>query len=1341
MATPAKVNGIPAKETQATLELPPNWDHWLGQILPVAIPKAEEAVGNLIQQKVAEFSGRHPGKTFWQVFGEAIAAKLEDQDLRKEIFDRLHLTGFIAKVSNFSHELLDLIQNDPNLASLKDAAQKLDTKALAAQLADGAIATAQTVRKELFDADPTATIAGIVQVDKVTVPNSDPVIKDHTLSVLSNMGPTDLAMKSPHILLHQRPSLLAKIPAEHRPAVVENINTLARTQTISRSPPAFEAMMNNGLTSAVAVANTPISNLKTIMGHDDAIFAKTTANHVVLRNQLLLASLMNHVKTQAPGSVGPSDDRDASKLRIREAFRARGLNPTLEDIFGSADQPVADENTTVYSPASYFVDLLMYLRNNNLDSNNLVPNVSTSGEDDKYQGTALASLFRRRPDLQNLELSAANTTTQIPYVDLVNEVLESFIIHLPDYLDNAGRQAVIDTFNVTTQDTDDLLSQPQNINMDAYRHLAGAVYPPTLPYHQPIDAQRTFLSYLGTTRAELVNTFRPKPSLKTLDALPTPAAASGNGTLLMSGARSEDPKTVMKRLQGRALDAQYCCEVLGLVQEEFLVLTKGVFWEKDFFELAGGLAPLDVDQYQRRVGLRSTIQCWGYATAEEMFSTDMDPGTGRRGLSFIKQQLLPRSGLSYTNLIDIVSTSFVNPFQPTGVAKLVFDSLRYSYRFLQELVDESGASRYDRMAQFVVSHTSELNLLALFERSKLKDLPSASRDATIEEELKAWITRNFKRMGKILVIDAGQGARLKVDGRIVAKNSAAAKLPLLQTGMAELASDGRILQGPTTELSQAAIATLLDDGTIIDANGGRMGQVGLNSRVYYKNPLNDNDFNSFFPKLKFFIESQPSWIISGGKLSNTATSTDDKQDFNKIWELDESMGGSGDIENARLLHLDGSPLSLEEWDRLHRFVRLWRKLGWNVAETDRAMCSLVTTPGGAAQSNPSPTQPSQANGVDWDHDSRPFDYEQPVNFEDFEADSSSVSTENANSRSSVPDITYPLIEQLAAVKMVLSMASLSLEELLTFFCPMTSRGPKSQYTRLFMSRQLRVQASAFTPDLSGLYFTNAQGATIRQQISTISAALGMKQGDIIFLTTVQTDFPGDWTVPDVLTMDNLSRLYRHALLARTLSVKVTDLFQIMGGFGNPFSSPKAFLNLLKDWRKMTDAGIPWQELRYVVDQIPTPADPLALTEYDSLRVSKTLRENMVDIQTTYPLDVPLEKRTSEYIRTVTSLICPASVVTSIVGLLGGSTLYSAPCPVISDPGFSVMVSTCSNSTVNYLVPPQKGDLNAKSIIQVTGIIDAATRNRLKVLVKSAKLGTSDGTLAEVQRAWEKSIDQ
>src|SRR5262249_41867193 len=72
---------------------------------------------------------------------------------------------------------------------------------------------------------------------------------------------------------------------------------------------------------------------------------------------------------------------------------------------------------SVYSPAAYLVDLLQYLGQ-----------FSAGGA--AGISTARDALLARRPDLQYIALDCANTTTTLPYIDLVNEILEN-VVALP----------------------------------------------------------------------------------------------------------------------------------------------------------------------------------------------------------------------------------------------------------------------------------------------------------------------------------------------------------------------------------------------------------------------------------------------------------------------------------------------------------------------------------------------------------------------------------------------------------------------------------------------------------------------------------------------------------------------------------------------------------------------------------------------------------------------------------------------------------------------------------------------------------------------------------------------
>jgi hypothetical protein len=112
----------------------------------------------------------------------------------------------------------------------------------------------------------------------------------------------------------------------------------------------------------------------------------------------------------------------------------------------------------------------------------------------------------RRPDLAYLKLTCENTDTELPYIDLVNEVLESYILY-----NGPSPQAAHDTGQATTAELD---ANPQ-YTLDGfsgpYFTLASAVYPFTLPYNQPIVAAKIYLKSLGTSRFEILNTFLGTP--------------------------------------------------------------------------------------------------------------------------------------------------------------------------------------------------------------------------------------------------------------------------------------------------------------------------------------------------------------------------------------------------------------------------------------------------------------------------------------------------------------------------------------------------------------------------------------------------------------------------------------------------------------------------------------------------------------------------------------------------------------------------------------------------------------------------------------------------------------
>ncbi len=83
-------------------------------------------------------------------------------------------------------------------------------------------------------------------------------------------------------------------------------------------------------------------------------------------------------------------------------------DPNLRVLFGSLDYCNCKECLSLYSPAAYLTDMLNFMRLR-------VP--------DGY-----IELNRRRGDIKHIDLTCKNTNTVIPYIDLVNELLENYLV-------------------------------------------------------------------------------------------------------------------------------------------------------------------------------------------------------------------------------------------------------------------------------------------------------------------------------------------------------------------------------------------------------------------------------------------------------------------------------------------------------------------------------------------------------------------------------------------------------------------------------------------------------------------------------------------------------------------------------------------------------------------------------------------------------------------------------------------------------------------------------------------------------------------------------------------------
>lgn len=1162
---------------------------------------------------------------------------LRDTPLPETSLQRLTLAHTLAEWTH-DHEPLvrAVLHGDPSVTTIDDVARHYGLQRLAelvdpsqlppetpgASEAEKARTVAHQLRNALFTTAPTPVLQRMVIDGDIPIDNLD--TRSGVARFLDNQPDFDIATTSVYTAMASR-GAFDGIPADQQPAVRDQLKTLQTARGISgHTPDPIPHLIGAGLPSALSVTqlgeSTFLRTLAPAIGEDTARQVYSNATSLHIRNEHALSTLRDTVRGSGLAVIDGTTTREDRVAAVQAAADHASVPLTLPELIGSIDQCACEDCQSIYSPAAYFVELLEFLRNNNLNAANA--NQGKVGID----GTPLQVLLRRRPDLACLELTCENAFTELPYIDLANEVMESFIVHLGDYHTDphTPKQAVLDTFNVTDETTEELLAQPQRVNYQAYCTLKSTVYPATdLPYHQPIDTARIWLPSLQTSRFEVLDTFR--------------TATEECASTTLTPAQLVELRSLHKEVQDRAVDAEY----LGLTQEEYVILTHEAFWPKAYFDLTqkSDLSPAEYAQY---IGVRPVHEYYGYAAEADMLSVDETRGIG---LTFVHRQLLPRTGVHYADLVEIVKTRFINPAYPTGEALIVMESIQASYRFLQTLVDTTTTDpklRYAKLIAYLTSHRSVASGVTTMLQANGCGGPTGSATKLTEAELTSWVECYFDRIGRLIVLDSNEGPRLTVAGDLHA---------------------GGDLTG--------IIGALRADGTMVGTHGALIGTVTADVQAV---DANNQPFTTHYGDRISIQDSSGKTI---GKVDREGfVYADPHGELLATWVPPRD---TCNLSLVRLTHLDGTALTVDEYDRLHRFIRLWRRLSWTVPQTDQALAALSTpVPGGT------PDGPSCGF----------------VGLDAFQDDCTRIPTDGGGDGDGCPDIppqpdqiSAATIRGLTTISKLLTTTALPLDQLLCFWSDIPTSGERPLYARLFLTHNLIALDPVFQPDRHGNVLTG--GAKLSEHQPVLLAALKLTAADVAAITTLRA-------LPDALTLHTVSVIYRHTLLARLLHVAIPELARIIALFGDPFTDPATARDVLQVWQEAQDAGFTYRQLDYVIHGHDDPDRPVAPPQRTLLQLAKTLFDGLTAITHDHP-DLPADgqdQASDERVRVESSLLFDAATVDKIVGLLDGTTVYTTYAP----PNEAVTIPAGLADRLRYTTT---ATAPAAASLQVTGILTAA----------------------------------
>jgi hypothetical protein len=297
------------------------------------------------------------------------------------------------------------------------------------------------------------------------------------------------------------------IAAEHATVEAEAQETLTTYQRLAALDPSFD----------------------TILTLVDANY--TAAEHIVMSSPAQFAAATPSLTVEARDHI-----YNAAQLQVLTGVAVQGeiehggglllpgiiqvsppvSAPSLATLFGDLGGCECDGCDSVLSPSAYLVDLASYLKSD--VRFNLGAGIFVDG---------WSALSGRRPDLADSRLNCENTQTVLPYLDLVNEILErsiasgSLVYRASDSstpidasLDPASGPPPQLPLNPGTS-AEQLGAYPQDTWYPALRALAAAPvrFSTALPFDRPTVEARLYLNELGPSLARILEvTAAPPPS-------------------------------------------------------------------------------------------------------------------------------------------------------------------------------------------------------------------------------------------------------------------------------------------------------------------------------------------------------------------------------------------------------------------------------------------------------------------------------------------------------------------------------------------------------------------------------------------------------------------------------------------------------------------------------------------------------------------------------------------------------------------------------------------------------------------------------------------------------------
>jgi hypothetical protein len=1114
------------------------------------------------QNEFANVLLKHGGDAaqLWQKAGDPEL----NPNLNPKLIARLQLHGKLAFLAGNSHSITTRLLDEKGLK---------DPSELASQGFHDAAEWKKEVLRNVPDTDIPATYTGEnteARLDAYAEDMARKVRVSYPTQVLGRLMETDqrFELSSGHdvtvtllknataqgfrlgetpvsTFLQSRPGLGQTLSKAELNTATEQLKTLQRVYQITPCNEAMPVLLQMKIASALDVMAYPEARFS-------AIFNAKYQNHwkkpapanlpVLIRRKARQVSSITYnlfaiakkvdIEPTVMAISGSTAQHADAKNALKRALKAY---PTMESLFGSMDYCECDHCRSVLSPAAYLVDLLQFVDTDpgiwehflgewkEMHGNQEYPHKNVAGEAIRPYDV----LVGRRPDLAHLALTCENTNTALPYIDVVNELLEYYVAHK-----KLAKEAARDTGDATTAE---LLAEPQHVIAEAYDALRSARYPLNLPFDLWLETVRKFCDYFETPLHRVLDVIRPDEDLCTSIQNPTNAGdatasianvdavklANGMTCTYLSSTTSASGGE-WKRISGIGTPdsggpGQTTITFEGTWASPPSAKDRLVFRPLDhraaIFMESLGLSPAEVEIFTDPNPLPRWHELYGFKTEADATTELTDDTTGQRVDLNSAKALSRRLGVTYKEITEIVQTAFVNP--ELGKLSLLY-TLGVSVRDARLYADEHNF--YEGNRQFYVKNAGK----------KREDLTPPDQET----------------------YDA-----------------------LTQT------RGGRDITG-------------WDVLHEVEAFEQRL----ANLEVAFDPQLNAAD-------MRAAIQNIP---------------------FDRAVVLADPDAGCS-FDQTTLQYADGKKADAMVFLRINLFVRLWRKLGWSIEETDRALTSFI---------------PQNA----------PFDG-------------------TAGNLAKQPFKTALIcLAHLKELDGKLKVGKQSRTKLLTICSDIATTGTKPLYAQLFLNRSVLKSSPAFDHPL-GEYLTDVN-VKLKDHLLTLQGALGLTADEI---SRILSDADKSLDAAE-LSLSNVSILYRYRLLAEALKLSVRELITLKRLSGlDPFKAlhPEPLATLDQDHLfaqtlefvrvadEVKDSGLKIEDLEFLLQHRLDETGKYRPDRDGALAFLKSLSQGVQAICAEHALPDDPEALSEEVLRQKLGLALAPDVVERFLGMVNTRAEFTA----------------------------------------------------------------------------------